>query len=284
MDIKEMRILPDEENIKCFYKYRHLTDRNNSKKMDKNTINMLKNGELFFSKPRDFNDPFDCCVDEIADGTDGDFIKYLKNKGKSAEYIDEILRQKNNGMLIFEDLLKDDKSQDYFNVFCLSKKYDNILMWSHYADEHKGFCIGFRIRIWKDSLTIKCKEGYVKKILGDNFLPLYHVTYDDNRPAPYNIIKQDRNIIRDFIYTKGKCWEHEEEYRIILNDDILLQNPLCVEENEIKEVLFGLKTPDELKEQVINIINSFSNNGKDVEIYEMIKKEKQYKLERKRIR
>jgi CRISPR/Cas system-associated protein Cas10 (large subunit of type III CRISPR-Cas system) len=124
----------------------------------------------------------------------------------------------------------------------------------------------------------------VRKILGNNFLPLYHVTYDDNRPIPYNIIKGDRNMIYDFIYTKGKCWEYEEEYRIILNDDILLKNPLCIEENEIREVIFGLKTSDKLKEQVVNIINTLPNNGKDITIYEMIKKEKQYKLERKKIR
>jgi hypothetical protein len=283
MDIKSMGMLPGEENIKYLYKYRCLID-NNDYGMNKNTINMLKSGELFFSKPRDFNDPFDCFIDEIVDGTDEEFMKYLGEKGKSVEYIDEILRQKNSGELNFKKLLEDDKSQDYFKVFCLSKKFDNILMWSHYADDHKGICIGFQIRSWKDSLVIKCKEGFLQKILGNNYLPLYHVTYDDNRPRPYNIIKRDRNMICDFIYTKGKCWEYEEEYRIILNDDILLQNPLCIEENEIKEVIFGLRTPDELKEKIVNIINHFSDNRKDVTIYEMIKKEGQYKLERERIR
>ena len=28
-------------------------------------------------------------------------------------------------------------------VLCLSACDNSILMWSHYADEHKGFCIGF---------------------------------------------------------------------------------------------------------------------------------------------
>jgi hypothetical protein len=157
MDIKDMRILPGEENINCLYKYRSLIDYNDHG-MNTNTIKMLKHGELFFSKPRDFNDPFDCFVDEIADGTNDEFIKYLRNKRKTAEYINEILRQKNSGELNIRNLLEDDKSQDYFKVFCLSKKFDNILMWSHYADDHKGICIGFQVKIWRDSLGIECKE------------------------------------------------------------------------------------------------------------------------------
>jgi hypothetical protein len=31
----------------------------------------------------------------------------------------------------------------HFGLICLSRIHDDILMWSHYADQHKGFVIGF---------------------------------------------------------------------------------------------------------------------------------------------
>jgi hypothetical protein len=50
-----MKIQPDEIGLSCLYKYRPLNI---------NTLKILSRGELYFSKPRDFNDPFDCVVDK----------------------------------------------------------------------------------------------------------------------------------------------------------------------------------------------------------------------------
>jgi len=30
-----------------------------------------------------------------------------------------------------------------YGVLCFSRRWNNILMWSHYADGHKGICLGF---------------------------------------------------------------------------------------------------------------------------------------------
>jgi hypothetical protein len=293
MNKMDMKILPGEEDIKCLYKYRGLIDYNDCNrdpsssdgyKIRENTLNMLKYGEIYFSKPREFNDPFDCFVDEIVDGTEDEFEHYLKCKGKTNEYIQEIIRQKIAGELNFDDLLKDDKSQDFFKVFCLAKNFDNILMWSHYADNHKGICIGFRIGVWHESLALKCKPGFLKQFPqqfpdGNDFFPLFHVKYDDNRPDPYNLIRKNKDIIKDFIYNKGKCWAYEDEYRIVLNDEILLGNPAQVEDNEIEEIIFGLRTPSNIKAKIIGIIKSCRNSN--AKIYEI---KKMNKLDRVQIK
>jgi hypothetical protein len=233
----------------------------------------------------EFNDPFDCFVDEIVDGTDEDFERYLKCKGKSDKYIQEIIRQKRTGELKFDDLLKNDKSQDIFNVFCLSKNFDNVLMWSHYADDHKGICIGFRISVRRKSLTIKCKPGFLKQYPeqfpeGNDVLSFYHVKYDDKRPEPYNLLKKNKDAISDFIYNKGKDWAYEDEYRTILTDNDLLKKPIQVEENEIGEIIFGLKTPGKIKSKIIYTIKNFCNYSQSVKIYEMVKINKINKLDR----
>jgi len=32
-------------------------------------------------------------------------------------------------------------------IFSLSKKYDDELLWAHYANSHKGFCIEYDLEI-----------------------------------------------------------------------------------------------------------------------------------------
>lgn len=43
----------------------------------------------------------------------------------------------------FQDTLQKDMNSR-FGLLCLTEKPDNELMWSHYADSHKGFAIGFK--------------------------------------------------------------------------------------------------------------------------------------------
>jgi hypothetical protein len=96
-----------------------------------------------------------------------------------------------------------------------------------------------------------------------------------------NIIKKNKNAIKDFIYNKGRCWAYEDEYRIVLDDDILVKNPAQVEENEIEEIIFGLRTPCNIKTKIIDIVKSGCNPN--VKIYGMEKVNKMNKLDRVQI-
>lgn len=35
--------------------------------------------------------------------------------------------------------------QNNRGVCCLSEEYSNPLLWSHYGDQHKGFCVGYSL-------------------------------------------------------------------------------------------------------------------------------------------
>ncbi|MHB1646801.1 MAG: DUF2971 domain-containing protein [Candidatus Acididesulfobacter diazotrophicus] len=76
---------------------------------------IISTNSLHFSCPLDFNDPFD---------------SYIAIK----KY--EIPPEK-----IEDARIKTTKNQF---VLSLTQSKDNILMWSHYAKSHKGFCIGFK--------------------------------------------------------------------------------------------------------------------------------------------
>jgi hypothetical protein len=87
-------------------------------------------------------------------------------------------------------------------ILCFSRNWDNLLLWSHYGDSHKGVCLGFDI-----------PDG----VPGRN----YHtdVLYQPNvLPAP----REDLNL--DFVdrvlRTKHESWSYEQEVRMFvgLND------------------------------------------------------------------
>lgn len=270
----DMMIKSEDMNLNRLYKYRPF---------NKNTLKLILEGELFFSKPKDFNDPFDSYIDEIIEGTDDDFNQYLKRIMKNDQNINDIMKRIKNKEINFINFLEKNKSQNYFNIFCFSRNYNNILMWSHYADEHKGICIGFNIsHVDENSLTLKCKENYIdiNKTKGFNNLPVFHVVYSKERPVPYNIIKSKHQELRDFIYSKSIDWKYEEEYRIVLQDDVLLSNPVKIELNEIKEIIFGLRMDDKEKIMLKKLIKS---NIDDIDIYEMVKTNRSYEIVRERI-
>lgn len=93
----------------------------------------------------------------------------------------------------------------YVGSLCTS--YKNRLMWSHYADSHKGFCIEYDF-------------SEVKGV--GMLLPVY---YSNNRPLfPMQIVSKSRDESMAELYrqvmmgvlTKDKVWEYENEWRIIV--------------------------------------------------------------------
>lgn len=99
-------------------------------------------------------------------------------------------------------------------ISCFSKRYDSILMWSHYGDKHKGICVEFD-RPDKDFLDVKyskkrCKfdlEDTTRRVLG-YMLSNEEVDVNDN-----GLI---RCISEPFI-VKSLDWRYEEEIRCILS-------------------------------------------------------------------
>ena len=86
---------------------------------------MLSKGTLQFTNPFYFNDPFDChpsLIDFSSDpgGRYGDVFK------------DWIRAEKSN---------THDRLREKTWICCLSKIKDSLLMWSHYANNHKGVCV-----------------------------------------------------------------------------------------------------------------------------------------------
>ncbi len=120
----------------------------------------LTENELYFAEPAEINDPFDFRI--FLD------FSFLDNEQKKRDYFTKAFEKIDNAEILaqfkdYETAMEfninaitehPEKAQIYFNNFYLNKLNmfrilsfsticDNILMWSHYADNHQGFCIGF---------------------------------------------------------------------------------------------------------------------------------------------
>lgn len=110
---------------------------------------ILVEHKLFFACRKSFNDPFDCVIPSLLQ-TPGTFHKrYVE------ELLDEKLpdapvaewRAKREQLMSVKALegMREDVQKEIYKagVTCFCKGRDDILMWAHYADKHKGLCFEF---------------------------------------------------------------------------------------------------------------------------------------------
>lgn len=103
-----------------------------------NSLSILINRKIWLARPESFNDPFDCNIKFKSEIKSEALSMYLNRTGGATGN-----RRKDHD--VFLKGLEAFRTKDIarFGVFSMSKKKDNILMWSHYAGQHKGFCIEF---------------------------------------------------------------------------------------------------------------------------------------------
>jgi hypothetical protein len=219
------------------YKYRSLR----TKKDREHTSRILTHNEIYFAKLKEFNDPFDC---NFHISVDGDFITHKAkliqlNPNMSEESIDIQTRkelQPENIKKREQTLNKDIRRiNGNVGIFSMSAKRDNLLMWSHYADYHKGICLEFRTTGGKLFGCDLSKVDYQKQY------PSFSV-YDDINP----------DWMRKFLFTKSEDWKYEEEWRIIYRETGCQQ--FRPEDEELSGVILGARISKRSKELVLECL------------------------------
>jgi len=114
-------------------------------------------------------------------------------------------------------------------MICFSKCYDNPVQWSHYADRHRGICLGFDIEYNEEN-----DVNYVNhRAMIENF---FARSFADQEKTIYKILT-----------TKFEHWKYEKEHRVFMNlSEIMLENGFyfrTFDENILlREVLIGPKS------------------------------------------
>jgi len=249
---------------------------------------LLENQTLKWSRPSEFNDPFDMQIDLLIGELDEKEIetKVLEHIYKQFEYDGEISEKDMLGNLVRElkrinprikvsdvanslalglpDHFKSLPSliakyepeikglMETTKVLCLSEVSDDLLMWSHYADSHRGVVFEFiNIPELDSPYSVSEPVRY-----GDD-VP---ISYDTQTVANMLIgdTLEDEHRMRDnFLYTKSKDWAYEREWRISSGDG---RNPdeafefIPFGAKELSAVYFGCKMSEEDKAFCIKLI------------------------------
>ena len=196
------------------------------------------NGDtLKWEIPCDENDPFEA----LANGWDEEVVS--QEIGKNPE-LDKAL---------LDDLFKSRNLQDKISLVAafvsFAKRGDNILMWAHYADKHKGACIAFDKAIIEKEIDVLEQVDYAKEEKAKRKkIPLPHNGQDD-------FSEEYQRQVRRFLSYKAKEWSYEEEWRLIIppmakcitplklgqgNSNILVSK---IPKDSIRKLIFGYRMP-----------------------------------------
>ncbi|WIH83375.1 DUF2971 domain-containing protein [Brachyspira pilosicoli] len=168
-------------------------------------------------------------------------------------------------------------------IASLSGNNKNILMWSHYADSHKGICIEYDFSKITNDDPFKNKICILKKVVYKEYINFIN-SYFNIKYSPYyenadNRIEKSPPFLYLF-YLKYIDWAYEDEYRIISfdYDDDYIYIP-------IKSVYIGKEVEDDKIERLKCLIREKSiNEKKDIKLYKMkSKKENLFELETEEI-
>ena len=167
----------------------------------------------------EFNDPFDCQFQVKFVGSDYDKVKFIEDLLKKAS--PHLTRQKRRSVAHTHSKSLSDSDPantvrvrarqaiEEWGICCLSVVRDNILMWSHYAKEHYGFCLEFSNELQVVPMVYQKDEGQKAPF---PVVPL-RVMYSEEYPV-FNPLSPDDSANKTLL-TKAKQWEYEREWRMV---------------------------------------------------------------------
>ena len=181
-----------------------------------------------------------------AKGYAGSFKQYRKRVlATRAEDIQRVAANPEIPKRIRANLL--DYTYRSVGVLSLSAVPDSILMWSHYADFHRGIMLAIDTDllppVWLNHL-VKVEYRTDRVVMDMKWLPQSH---------------GHKEFIRRMMRTKSCAWEYEQEYRLLFKLNGLTQRPLDdgspgffvkIPPPAIREVFVGCKCPTAIEHKI----------------------------------
>jgi len=232
---------------------------------DSFSLKLICDSEAWYSRTPAFNDPVEELTETINDvdrltiealhrklfpedsvqrlqrnqwidgGEDGDVQASIE------QYLDAAQREINDGV---REILRSR------GVLTLSSRWDSPLMWSHYADSHRGFCIEY------DATNHRCQH-------------LAPVDYNSGRGIRLSDIagwklggdeSALRSVIESAYFRKSPDWAYENEWRDVSRRFGAGSAPF-----DISGIIFGMRCPRHVRAAVMLI---FSGHEVKPDFYE----------------
>ncbi|MBO4121101.1 DUF2971 domain-containing protein [Cupriavidus gilardii] len=249
---------------------------------------LLLQGEIYLSHPSQFNDPFDCAPAMNSRGVTNkkEILRLFNEAGKRTPDSRETRRSKARTFAStprkWREVLFHSKALRFIQdvgVFCMASRRDHPLMWSHYANSHRGICIEFGTKTGLFQVA--------NKVIYSEEMPVYDLTSDDY------------SEYRSIYLTKAPFWSYENEYRLLCHrrDPKKLIESLKGMESDhdlmtfaarerttgthkistssIISITFGCACPEEIKAKVIALCKDAKL---DIELFNARKNHRRFEL------
>ncbi len=236
------------------YQYRKFSSQN---------LESLSESSIYLASYESFNDPFD--EFNVAEPTHEQALEFCREMArdpaaKVADYYRKILNDRD---ALLSDFLKCSKDVIQLTeakcrglgIACLSEKADDLLMWSHYADGHTGYCLEF--------------DGSVAP-----FALAMAVQYSTQRLKvhPYTLKPEDAHGMKALL-VKHTCWAYEKEWRVLSTDGPGLSK---YPPERLTAVYFGMRMSIERQKVILRLLG---DGDKVLRVFQMKKSNSEFVVE-----
>lgn len=240
--------------------------------------NLITANRIRLSNPRYFNDPFDCrmtfakgatSLSDIRVMIDSTIGRYGTPEKKAEAEIAFIIASQNPEAAI--ELLRkrvnagqNDSRLDEYRLLCLFQSPDDsvlndILLWSHYADGHRGICLQFD-----------------KAILLAHYI-CKPITYETHLPSFNEYAAADGEPFAELVlFRKAKPWMYENEWRLLVSTDKTNNDMIELPRGAIRGIILGCQVDPFLEAQIVQW--SIERQADALALYKTFKHEVSYGL------
>jgi hypothetical protein len=195
---------------------------------------LIVDSQAYAAKPREFNDPLDCRVRSDLTATTPEMCAFWRERiqdlypnvrhNDSARFIDALVNeaQTADGRERIGDRAL--ASIQERGVVSLSETATNMLLWSYYAEGHRGIAVRFNMA-FQNIAAIERRA-----------LPL-RVEYADSFPTLSLFTGSTVAFVTTAFRTKARCWTHEDEWRLLF----LTPGPVRLPPSMIDGIVFGMR-------------------------------------------
>ena len=228
----------------------------------------IKNNSMWYSAPCNFNDIFDCNISIDDEKIFNNALNLFPNKRgvrTGSPMWKKLKEEINRGLYMLETQFNELRNTT--GISCFSEREDSLLMWAHYANNHRGICVEYNLL-------------NINKELGVTAVP---IIYSNDRTCFDSIESYGEKDIWEFfiesLTSKSMEWNYEKEWRII-RDQVACGSQWDVNKKGAllkmirpDSIILGCATNLEFEKEIMR----YCDDNK-IKLYKMKKDQYEYKL------
>lgn len=259
------------------YKYRGFSVR---------ALRAITEAEIHYAKPNSFNDPLDCdpTIDlDIGRASLEKLLFKMRSRRYDREKAAELIYYLRHMSTEYGDYQSDPEVDAYLSrmlareikdelddelgnagVVSLSETWRSVLMWSHYADEHRGICIEY-----------DTTEQAHPRLLPVNYkAPRAVRTTDLWAWKMRNDSDAREQVMQTYYYSKSAEWRYEREWRDVRECSGSISVPY-----RMTAIHFGMRCDGSVITTVVKLLT----DRPDIKLWQIGPKDESFRLRRRGI-